>query len=665
MKTKKKKDNGGKIYYYIMNGVLSVIISGELVMCLYAMGIYNGEYDLLPYKYIPLFLLVTLALFASGLCKGKRGVLITGSLNLVILAGAILIPGADNYYVENVVYDTPDTKAELFSNKKVMILVPHQDDEINILGGVIEEYTKYGSDVYVVFSTNGDFYGMEETRFQEVENVMSALGVNNDHVITLGYGDQWRDGHLYNADPNQEKISNIGNTRVKGVGKFRAFNEGNLYTKNNFTQDVKNVVLKYMPDIIYCVDYDGHLDHRALSMTFEKAMGEILSQYEYDPLVMKAFAYSTAYFAPEDYSDDVNLKETKNPHETEYMIENNIYMWKNRIRLPVCASSLARDMEMSALYKTLSEYMSQAGMYFADSIINSDKVVWQRETGSIGYNARITASTGDTKKLNDFMLVDSNKIEDSSTISHGTWIPDKDDKQKEICISFDEPKNIERIKLYDNPSLKDNIQEMEVCFDDGTSMWTGPLMENGSETELSVGKTGIREIKLKISKDQGKEAGLTEVEIFETECQKSFEFIKLIDATENFAYDYVTEEETTAFTIYSPGPVDELQESKYSVECDNKKCRAYFEGGKIFVNCPAGQSCIVTVENRESGLKDSVRIRNINEFQRIMTKISKEHYEKQRILNQEQYTRFGKPISANIWGIISVIARENIFGLHV
>lgn len=659
---KKKKI---KIWSFLLKLTFSAIISGEIVAGLYAMAIYNGEYELLPYKYIPVFLLIFAVLFLSGLCKGKRGLIITAGLSLLLFAGALLIPGADNYYVENVVYNIPDTKAETFTDKKVMVLVPHQDDELNILGGTIEEYTKYGSEVFVVFSTNGDYYGTEETRFQEVEKVMARLGVDENHVITLGYGDQWRDGHLYNAGPDEEKVSNIGKTRTYGVGKFPAFDEGKVYTKNNFLQDVKNVVLKYMPDIIYCVDYDGHLDHKALSMSFEKAMGEILAQYDYAPLVMKAFAYPTAYFAPEDYGDSPNLEQTKNPYETEYIQENNIYLWKDRIRLPVCASALARDMEMAPLYETCFEYLSQALMGDAPGIINSDKVVWQRETGSISYNARISASSGEAGKLSDFMLVDSRKIEDPSAICDGTWVPEAEDSEKEIYISFDEPKNIHRIKLYDNPSLEDNILEMEISLDNGRKILTGPLMKNGSETQLSIEERDVREIKLRISQAEGKNAGLTEVEIFESQQECPYNFIKLIDRNENFAYDYLTEEEITEFSLYSPWTTDKLQQDQFSVDCDNKKCSAYLEDGKLFVRCKDGQSCLVTVEHLESGLKDSIRVRNISEFQRKITELSKEHYEKQRLLNQEQFARFGRPVSRNIWGMVFVLARENIFGLKL
>jgi probable selenium-dependent hydroxylase accessory protein YqeC len=69
------------------------------------------------------------------------------------------------------------------SGKKVMLQVPHQDDDFNVLGGVIEEYVKYGSEATVVFSTNGDYNGLAETRFREAQNALGHIGIPKDHPV--------------------------------------------------------------------------------------------------------------------------------------------------------------------------------------------------------------------------------------------------------------------------------------------------------------------------------------------------------------------------------------------------------------------------------------------------------------------------------------------------
>lgn len=646
----------------ISSALFSLLIAAEFAVSFYFIKIYNGDYYLTWDKYVPLCAAVTLGLFISGICGGKKGPILSIICTILLSVSAYFLPKAGDYYKNNVVYDVPDTKSEVYSGKRVLLLVPHQDDEINVLGGVIEEYTKYGSEVFVAFSTNGDYHGQEELRFQEVEQVLGPLGVDKDHIIALGYGDNWQDGHLYDAEPDEPKVSHIGKTRTYGVGNFSAFDEDKLYTKNNFEEDIKNLILKYLPDIIFCVDLDSHLDHKALSMTFEKVMGQILAQTDYRPEVMKGFAYTTGWYAPEDYSDNVNVTSTEKPWDTEYMQENNIYLWKDRTRLPIRAESLARDIEMSPLYIAFTRYLTQASYLFAPGVINSDKVAWQRETGSLCYRAEITASSGEAEKLNDFMLIDSKNISDPKAFTDGTWIPDKDDTEKKIRIRFESPEDIQRIKFYDNPSLEDNIQEIEISFDDGTTMLFGPLMENGSETVLALEKENVSSVELKISHAYGDDAGLTEVEIFDKEKTNPFPFIKLIDEENNFSYDYLTELTELSFGIYSLEELEPLDRENYNISIDNKKCSAYMEDGKIKLVCPDGERCLLTVEHKESGLKDGVTVRNLNNIQKKLTELSKEHYLKQEALVKEQNFRFGKVLSKNPLGGVFEMFRATLIG---
>ena len=85
-----------------------------------------------------------------------------------------------------------------------------------------------------------------------------------------------------------------------------------LYTYHHYSDDIKNVILEYLPDTIFCIDYDTHNDHRALSMLFEKVMGDLLKTTDYKPTVYKGYGYRTAWRAPEDYYDSINIGSTVN-----------------------------------------------------------------------------------------------------------------------------------------------------------------------------------------------------------------------------------------------------------------------------------------------------------------------------------------------------------------
>ena len=89
--------------------------------------------------------------------------------------------------------------------EKCLIIAPHQDDELAIAGSLmiqLNEMKRY--EIYVLFTTNGDWYQDEAyIRLHESVEALSVLGVDEEHIILLGYGDQWMGNqHLYNAEEN-------------------------------------------------------------------------------------------------------------------------------------------------------------------------------------------------------------------------------------------------------------------------------------------------------------------------------------------------------------------------------------------------------------------------------------------------------------------------------
>ena len=71
-----------------------------------------------------------------------------------------------------------------------MLIVPHEDDDLNILGGIIDQYIRYGSEFSVVFMFNGDYYIPGEERIAESLALYESIRVPEESVIFLGYSDQ-------------------------------------------------------------------------------------------------------------------------------------------------------------------------------------------------------------------------------------------------------------------------------------------------------------------------------------------------------------------------------------------------------------------------------------------------------------------------------------------
>ena len=499
----------------------------------------------------------------------------------------------------------------IWQNRKVMVIVPHEDDELNLCGGILDEYIEYGSDVYIVFVTNGDYKKQSYKRINESIKCWTTKGINESQLIFLGYGDGWNENypHIYNAEKDDIVESLAGRTQTYGIDSHPAYNDGNKYTYRHLFDDLLDVIVSIRPDTLFVSDYDNHPDHRAVSLLFEKVMGSILkSNLNYKPYVFKGYAYKTAWEAIDDYHS-INIKSTKDKFD-EYCF--NIYDWKQRFRFPISEKCISKSIFKSSLYGDLCFYESQFAESMAGRIINGDKVFWQRRTDSLLYKADIYVSSGNKDCLTSFNILDTTDVRDKTVIpSASSWQPFEDDKSKSVTIRFNEEKDVYCLSLYESISPVDKIKNILIRFDDGTSLNTGELNHDGSSTVIIIDKKGVLFFTLSITDFEGEKVGLTQIEAFETDAQQYPGFIKIIDSNDDFVYDYIVVSETTRFLLYSNAKIPNLDIKAYSVYIDNPKCRCCIKDNFIEVHCPKGQHCCLTVSNDRMGLTDTVHLYHI------------------------------------------------------
>ncbi|MBQ7895514.1 MAG: PIG-L family deacetylase, partial [Oscillospiraceae bacterium] len=452
---------------------------------------------------------------------------------LVLLCFCIMLPalilGELVFYGKSSGYKQLDNaKGEVFSDKEVMIFAPHQDDELSMLSGTLPEYLRYGSNVRIVFVTNGDYLGLAQTRLQEALKVAECIGVPEENLIFLGYGDSWNiEGglHIYNAPDDEPVQSYLGMTETYGFESHPTWTQGKSYTRRNMYEDIRDVILKYKPDVIFSMAFEPHGDHRATALFVEEAMAEILRMdEEYEPLFLESASYHTSYYGTEDFYSQ-NILSIPNPFESPYNEDMNVYSWQDRVRLPVDASTLSRGLFGCKLYEALSLHATQGCNLRAKSIISGDTVFWQRDTSSLSYNASIEVSSGEAAYLNNFKLLDSSNINSLDKPFEDLWLPT--DSEKKATVSFREPVDIREIRLYDNPSLEDNVLKAKIVFDDGSWLETGELKINGSGTSVLVDKEGVSSFSVQLLETEGEKAGLSEIEVSEGEKDDGLNFVKI------------------------------------------------------------------------------------------------------------------------------------------
>lgn len=457
--------------------------------------------------------------------------------------------------VENSIY------SEQFKGKKVMVLVPHEDDDLLIAGQVLPEIYKNGADTRIVFVTNGDKFFTARQRQDEARDSLKTLGIPKDKLIFLGYPDG---GTIFiNKSGKPEKSFSSGLDHTNS-GKhfvdyhFSKYGTHAEYTRQNVLNDIKDVILDYCPDYIIAIDFDDHRDHRGVSMSFEEVMGNILREKkDYKPVVLKCFGYSSAWRANPDFYQ-LNIKSVHKPakdrlNDPIYETDVPQYNWSDRIRLPVYSGAVSRSILKCPDYKALSKHLTQFAYTLAARIINGDMVYWNRRTDSLTYDADITVSSGDAKLLNDFKLVSTDKTIPQKTKFSGCVSSfNKNDKEKVVTVKFRSPQNISCISLYDDYDLNRNILGGTITFSDGSTIDVPNLNANGSETRIEFApKEGITSFTFKVTSFEGDTAGLCEIEAFEkADYDLGFSFVKIKNAdTDDYMYNYFVEPDTSELIL--------------------------------------------------------------------------------------------------------------------
>lgn len=461
--------------------------------------------------------------------------------------------------VDNSFYDSQ------FKNKKVMVIVPHEDDDLLISGQVLPSMYKNGADVRVVFATNGDKRVSAYTRQSEACNALEKLGIPREKVIFLGYPD----GTQLYVGKKAYSFSSGWDHTYAGKGfkdyHFDRFGTHAQYTAENMVDDIESVILEYRPDYILAIDFDTHTDHRGVSISFEKAMERILKKESgYTPKVLKCFGYSLAWKSKPDFYA-LNIKSTvmqdrEKNNDPSYETDVPQYRWSSRVRLPIDKKSLSHSILRCSEYKALSEHLSQYAYCYSERIINGDSVYWNRRTDSLTYNADISVSSGDASLLNNFRLIGVGNRTAGPNVKLENCVSrfDKSDAQKTVTVKFDSPKTVSCVSLYDNFGLNSNILGGVITFSDGSKVEVPALNADGSETRVVFEpKHNVTSFTFKVTEYEGV-AGLDEIEAFEkSDYDMGFSLIKLKNAdTDDYIYNYLItpDEKSLNLGIYLSNP---------------------------------------------------------------------------------------------------------------
>ncbi len=373
-------------------------------------------------------------------------------------------------------------------------------------------------EVYVVFTTNGDHYAHEgEVRIRESFHVLTKLyGIEESHIYLLGYGNEWKGTtHLYNEN-GHKVLTSLGNRRetfgIAGHEEYRKMKSGrhSVYCRDEFKQDLQELLEDVRADIIMAVDYDKNSDHKAVSLMTEECIGELLRKMpDYRPVVLKRYGYDGVWKGKADFFEIPRRRTLLTQENTPYDAEDKVCI----AMPPECSTPHLRR---NFLYRVSRCYRTQEAWQKADEIINIDEVFWKRRTDNLLYEAVIEASSGKPEYIRDFKLFDcADVLQKELLIKECAWLPDVSDQEKEIHMHFQAPKRVERINIYALGRQEEDCLSGELLFDTGMCLQTGNMCLNGKKNAfLFKAQEGVRDIRFRVNQCTGNPIGITQIEVF-------------------------------------------------------------------------------------------------------------------------------------------------------
>lgn len=97
-----------------------------------------------------------------------------------------------------------------------------------------------------------------------------------------------------------------------------------------------------------------------------------------------------------------------------------------------------------------------------------------------------------------------------------------------IQLTWNKPQIINKIVLYDRPSLKDNIAGGKLLFSDSSIIWVNQIPANGHGLAVNFASKTVTWVKFIVTDGTGKDLGFSEIEVFSSP-EQSRDFVSWVD----------------------------------------------------------------------------------------------------------------------------------------
>lgn len=402
--------------------------------------------------------------------------------------------------------------------RKLLIIAPHGDDEINLVGTIINQLKKHFN-IQLILVTNGDYIPkFTEQRHRETLLVVEKMGISRVHF--LGYADNpaFDNRHIFYMNKTQAYTSPVGKSSTYCVGGFKDYafdvsGQHHIYCRENVKSDMKSCIKEVNAEMIICVDFDEHADHRMTSLLFDEIMCELIRTTDYHPVVLKKYAYAGVWFGNDDYYCNP-MKETVLTEE-EYFP----YSPKQEIRVKVPRIFYPVFYRRSWLYRLCGIYQSQYVIEHFPRMVNADALYFYRDTNNLALNAKIKVTSGKKEYLNDFKLIDTaiinaTKEEIMANYFFYTWVPDETDLERKAEFFFDKPIEVQELHL--SFPFQTTNRPKQVSIEINETVKIVRVTDYYEVVTFEESFKNVRSVQIRIIEGEAGKCGISEIEIFES-----------------------------------------------------------------------------------------------------------------------------------------------------
>mgnify|MGYP000026727106 FL=1 len=258
--------------------------------------------------------------------------------------------------------DSSFSYTSFFGGCKLLVIVPHQDDEINVAGSTIIGSIEEGLDVSLAFMTNGDWEYDVPLRNNEAIDAAKILGLSSQNIYFLDYPDCGYD--TYSVYEHKDSIFSYRNRNISW---------------EILLQDIEHLIVSVQPHSIICTGFDSHRDHRQCEEAVLTVMKKLWKSGSTIRLYT-TFAYGNAYESIDDWRSIHWCSSVMNPksHPEQWSTPSKELSWESRLRIPIPKSCRGNILIKNPIYLALTAHASQAAYRHSMQLINSDQVYWYR-----------------------------------------------------------------------------------------------------------------------------------------------------------------------------------------------------------------------------------------------------------------------------------------------